>query len=104
MFVRKVEVSAVVEYIAQLFVFAVVGFSKCKSLYLHEREKCYERQIYAFNPHKTVQKFVTRTLKYLKILCSKCLVTLMNSFQSWGLSYALGDKSAEYVFGFMKLM
>jgi len=51
-----------------------------------------------------VQKCVTCTLNYLKILCKKCLVTLMNSFQSWGLSYALGDKSAEYVFGYMKLM
>jgi hypothetical protein len=40
----------------QMFVFAVVGFSKCKSLYLNEREKCYERQIYAFNPHKLVKK------------------------------------------------
>ena len=27
----------------------------------------------------------------------------MNSFQRWALSYALGGKSAEYVFGFMKL-
>jgi len=25
---------------AQMFVFAVVGFSKCKLLYLNEREKC----------------------------------------------------------------
>ena len=41
---------------------------------------------------------------YLKMLCRKCLVTLMNSFQRWGLSYALCSKSAEYVFGFMKLM
>jgi len=35
------------------------------------------------------------------IICKKCLVTLMNSFPRWGLSYALGGKS---VFGFMKLM
>jgi len=35
-----------------MFVFAIVRFSKCKSLYLNEREKCYARQIYAFNPHK----------------------------------------------------
>jgi hypothetical protein len=38
------------------------------------------------------------------IICRKWLVTLMNSFQRWGLSYALGGKSAEYVFSFMKLM
>jgi hypothetical protein len=37
---------------AHMFIFAVVGFSKCKSLYLNEREKCYGRQIYAFNPHR----------------------------------------------------
>ena len=41
-----------------MFVFAVVGISKCKSLYLNEREKCYSRQIYAFNPHKKVKKCV----------------------------------------------
>ena len=35
-----------------MFVFDVVGFWKCKSLYLNEHEKCYGRQIYAFNPHK----------------------------------------------------
>jgi len=38
------------------------------------------------------------------IICNKSLVTLMNSFPRWGLSYALDGKSAEYVFGFMKLM
>jgi hypothetical protein len=27
----------------------------------------------------------------------------MNSFQGWGLSYAFGGESAEYVFSFMKL-
>jgi hypothetical protein len=46
--------------ICSLFVFAVVGFSKCKSLYLNEREKCYGRQMYAFNPHKMAKKFVIR--------------------------------------------
>ena len=40
---------------AQLFVFAVVGFSKCKS-YLNEREECYGRQIYSFNPRKMAKK------------------------------------------------
>ncbi len=40
---------------AQLFVFAVVGFSKCKS-YLNEREECYGRQIYSFNPRKMEKK------------------------------------------------
>ena len=39
--------------------------------------------------------------RYAHLICRKCLVTLMNSFQRWGLSYALGDKSAEYVFGFI---
>jgi len=33
MFLLKVEVSAEVKYNAQMFVFAVVGFSKCKLLY-----------------------------------------------------------------------
>jgi hypothetical protein len=37
---------------AQMFVFVVLGFSRCKSLYFNEREKCYGRQIYAFNPHE----------------------------------------------------
>ena len=32
-----------------------------------------------------------------EIFCRKCLVTLMNSFWKWGLSYALGGKSAECV-------
>ena len=45
----------------EMFVFAVLGFSKCKTLYLNEREKCYGRQIYAFNPHKVVEKCVMRT-------------------------------------------
>jgi len=36
--------------LVQMFVFAVVGISKCKSLYVIEREKCYRRQIYAFDP------------------------------------------------------
>jgi len=43
---------------AQMFVFAVVAFSKCKQLYLNEGKKCYGRQIYAFNPHKMVKKCV----------------------------------------------
>ena len=41
---------------AQMFIFVVVGFSKCKSLYLNECEKCYWRQIYTFNPHKMVKE------------------------------------------------
>jgi len=32
-------------YLLKCSFFAVVGFSKCKSLYLNEREKCYGRQI-----------------------------------------------------------
>jgi len=46
---------------AQMLVFAVVGFLKWKSLYLNERERCYGRQIYAFNPHVMVKKCVTHT-------------------------------------------
>ena len=42
--VGKMEVSAWFRrnwnIFAQTYVFAVVGFSKCKSLYLYEREKC----------------------------------------------------------------
>jgi len=41
---------------AQMIVFVVVGFLKCKVLYLNERKKSYRRQIYACNPHKTVKK------------------------------------------------
>jgi len=37
------------------------------------------------------------TSYYLKILCRKFVVTLMNSFQRWGLSYALGGRSTEYL-------
>ena len=39
---------------AQLFIFSVVGLSKCKSLYLNEREECYGR--HAFNPNRMVNK------------------------------------------------
>ena len=46
---------------AQMLVFAVVGFSKCKS-YSNEREKCYRRQIYTFNPHKIIKKRVIHML------------------------------------------
>jgi len=105
---KKVVLSAVVssnlEFFAQMFVFAIVGFSKCKLLYVNERQKCYGRQIYAFNRHNMVKKRVIYTSYYLKNLCRKCLVTLMNLFRRWGLSYALGGKSAEYVLGFMTLM
>ena len=48
-------------YLLKCSFFTVVGFSKCKSLYLNEREKCYGRQIYAFNPHKMVKICVMRT-------------------------------------------
>jgi hypothetical protein len=89
---------------AQMFVFGVLRFSKSKSLYLNECEKCYGRQIYAFNAHNVLKKCVVHTSQYLKIIDRKCLVTLMNSFQRWGLSCALGGKIAEYVFGFMKFM
>ena len=61
------------------------------------------RETYTFNPHKMVKKCVIYVV-ISAIICRKCLVTLMNSFQRWGLSYAVGGKSAEYVFGFMKLM
>ena len=48
--------------LAQMFAFADQGFSKCKSLYLSEREKCYGRHthtlIHAFNPHKKAEKSV----------------------------------------------
>jgi len=33
-------------------------FSKCKSLYLNEREKCYGRIMYAFNAHKMVRNCI----------------------------------------------
>ena len=38
------------------------------------------------------------------VISENTLVTLTNSFQRWGLPYASGGKSAEYVFSFMKLM
>jgi len=69
-----------------MFVFAVVGFSKCKSLYLNERAKCYERQIYAFNPHKLVKKCVIHHVvisAICKYFAGNAFVTLMNSFQRW---------------------
>ena len=59
--VLNLEVSVLISWniFAQMFVFAVVGFSKCKS-YLNEREKCSGRQIYACNPHTIVKKCVLR--------------------------------------------
>ena len=52
-----------------------------------------------------MKKCILLDSKYkLQILRRKCLVTLMNSLQRWGLSYALGGKSVGCVFGFMKLM
>ena len=38
-----------------MFVFAVVGFSKCKSLYLNEREKCYGRDVFT-RIHQTLRE------------------------------------------------
>jgi len=63
--------------LVQIFVFAVVGFSKCTSLYLNEREKCYGRQIYAFNPHKMVKKCVIHKSQYLKIFFFNALHTVV---------------------------
>jgi hypothetical protein len=79
----------------KMFVFAVVGFSKCKPLYLNEREKCYGRQIYASNLHKKVKKY-TYVIISENTLCDM-LSNPHDSCQWWGLSYALGGKSAEYL-------
>ena len=48
-----------------------------------------------FNPHKMVKE-----LCHIVVISENILVTRMNSFHS----YAVGGKSAEYVFSFMKLM
>jgi hypothetical protein len=45
---------------AQMFIFSVVGLLNWKS-YLNEREKCYWRQIYAFNLNEIVKECVIYT-------------------------------------------